>query len=200
MKDKACNIVEKATVLFMQYGLHVVSMDEIAFYAGISKKTLYENFQSKEMLVNTIVQQTILKISKFIRICADISPNAIKEMENISSYTLDLPGMLTPAFMRDLGKYFPEAYLQLRIFRINSVMPYIQTCLQRGIEEEVFRQDIDKTNIVWLYCWQLQNVLEGESFLPDIRRIIADINDLFLHGILNAKGMKLLNLNKTKKT
>jgi AcrR family transcriptional regulator len=194
MKDKANNIVEKATKLFIQNGLRSVSMDEIALYSGISKNTLYENFQSKEVLVNTIVQQIILKISKFIRLCADISPNAITELENISSYAIDLPEILTPAFMRDLRKYYPEAYVQLRIFRNNSIMPFIQACLQRGIEEEIFRPDIDKINMVWLYCWQLQNALEGESFLPDVKKVITDINDLFLHGVLNAKGFKLLSM------
>ena len=59
MKDKTNNIVEKATTLFMQNGLHSVSMDDIASYSGISKKTLYETFQSKEMMVKTIVQKLI---------------------------------------------------------------------------------------------------------------------------------------------
>jgi AcrR family transcriptional regulator len=200
MKDKACNIVDKATRLFIQSGLHSVSMDEIALYSGVSKNTLYKNFQSKELLVNTIVQQIILKISKFIRLCADISPNAITEMENISSYAIDLPEILTPAFMRDLKKYYPEAYVQLRIFRNNSIMPFIQACLQRGIEEGVFRPDIDKASMVWLYCWQLQNALEGESFLPDVKKVIIDINDLFLHGVLNAKGFKLLSMKGQKES
>ena len=196
MKDKANNIMEKATTLFIQNGLHPVSMDEIALYSGISKKTLYENFQSKEMLVNTIVQQITSNTSKYIRVGTDISPNAITEMVNFSSYILDLPEILTPAFFRDLKKYYPEAHLQLRLFRINSVQPFIQRCLQRGIAEEVFRPDIDKTNVAWLYCWQLQNVLEGDTFLPDLKKVISGINDLFLHSILNSKGLKLLNMNK----
>lgn len=196
MKDKANNIVEKATTLFMQYGLQRVSMDEIALFSGISKKTLYENFQGKEMLVNTIVQQIISKISKYIRVCTGISPNAITEMANFSFFIIDLPEILTPAFIRDLKKYYPETHLQLRLFRINLIIPFIQRCLQRGMEEEVFRADIDKANVAWLYCWQLQNVLEGDTFLPDPKKVIAGINDLFLHSILNSKGLKLLNMNK----
>ena len=196
MKDKMNHIVEKATLLFIQNGLHSVSMDEVALYTGISKKTLYENFQSKEMLVNTIVQQMISKMSKYVRVCADMSPDAVTEMKNFSSYILELPEILTPAFMRDLKKYYPESHLQLKLFRINSIIPFIQRCLQRGIEEGVFRADIDKANVAWLYCWQLQNVLETDNFLPDPRKVISGINDLFLYSILNSKGQKLLNTNK----
>lgn len=79
-------------------------------------------------------------------------------------------------------------------------MPFIQACLQRGIEEGVFRPDIDKASMVWLYCWQLQNALEGESFLPDVKKVIIDINDLFLHGVLNAKGFKLLSMKGQKES
>lgn len=196
MKNKTNDIIEKAKTLFVQNGLHSVSMDDIASYCGISKKTLYEKFQSKEMLINTIVQQIISRASKYIRVCTAISPNAITEMRNFSSYIVELPETLTPAFIRDLKRYYPETHLQLRLFRINSIIPFIQHCLQRGIEEAIFRLDIDKTNVAWLYCWQLQNVFEGDTFLPDQKKVISDINDLLLHGIVNSKGLKLLTINK----
>lgn len=200
MKDKTNNIVEKATKLFIQSGPHAVSMDEIALYAGISKKTLYEIFQSKEMLINTVVQQINGKIRKFIRVCTDISPNAITEMANFSSYIIDLPDILTAPFIRDLKKYYPETHLELHLFRINWIIPFIQRCIQRGIEEDVFRPELDKSNLAWLYCWQLQNVIDGDSFLPDPKKIIAGINDLFMHSVLSSRGSKLLKMNKHNET
>jgi len=196
MKDKTNNIVEKATTLFMQNGLHSVSMDDIASDSGISKKTLYGNFESKEMMVKTIVQKLILKTSKYIRLCPDISPNAVKELENFSEHIHDVLEILTPKFIRDLKKYYPKAYAQLIVFRDNSIIPYIERCLKRGITEEIFRPDINKRNIGWLYCWQIQNVLEGDTSQADVNRIIKNINDLFLHGILNSKGQKMLSMNK----
>ena len=163
MRDKTNNIVEKAGILFMQNGLHSVSMEDIASYSGISKKTLYENFKSKEMLIKTIAQRLIAKTSKFIRLCPDISPNAVKEMENFSEHILGVLEILTRKLIRDLKKYYPEVYTQLIVFRDNSIIPYIERCLKRGITEENFRPDIDIRNTGWLYCWQIQNVLEGET-------------------------------------
>ena len=126
MKDRTNNIVEKATTLFMQNGLHSVSMDDIASYSGISKKTLYGNFQSKEMLVESIVQKLILKKGKYIRLCPDISPNAVREIENFSEHILDVLEILTPKFISDLRKYYSEAYAQLIVFRKNSIIPYLE--------------------------------------------------------------------------
>ena len=196
MKNKTKNIVEQATTLFTQHGLHSVSMDDIASYSGISKKTLYVNFQSKAMLVNTIVQKLIAKTSKYIGLCPDISPNAIKEMENFSEHVLGVVGILTPKFIRDSKKYYPEAYSRLTVFRDQSIIPYLERCLRRGINEEIFRPEIDKPNVGWLYCWQIQNVLEGPASHADVTRFVRNNNDLFLHAILNSKGIKLISMHK----
>lgn len=193
MTDRTKNILEKATTLFIQNGLHSVSMDDIASYLGISKKTLYGNFGNKEMIVNTIVQKLISKTGKYIRLCPDISPNAVKEIENFSEHILGVLEIVTPKFIRDLKKYYPEAYTRLIVFRDNSIIPYLERCLQRGITEEVLRPDIAKRNIGWLYCWQIQNVLEGDISHADVNKIVENVNDLFLHSILNSKGLKLLN-------
>ena len=180
----------------MQNGLHSISMEDIASYSGISKKTLYGNFQSKEMMVKMIVQKLISKTSKYIRLCPDISPNAIKEIENFSEHILAVLEILTRKFIRDLKKYYPEAYTQLVFFRDNSIIPYIERCLRRGITEEIFRPDINIRNTGWLYCWQIQNVLESNTSHADANNIIENANDLFLHGMLNSKGLKLLKMNK----
>jgi len=196
MRDKKNDIVEKAKTLFVQNGLHSVSMDDIASYSGISKKTLYENFQSKEMMVKMILQGLISKASKYIRLSPDISPNAIKEIENFSEHIVGALEVFTPKFIRDLKKYYPGAYKQLIVFRDNLIIPFIERCLKRGIAEEIFRPDIDIRNTGWLYCWQIQNLLEGDTSIADISKIIENSNDLFLHGILNSKGLKLLKMNK----
>ncbi|HET7002154.1 MAG TPA: TetR/AcrR family transcriptional regulator [Puia sp.] len=193
MKKSTNNIVEKATTLFMQNGLHSVSMDDIASCSGISKKTLYMNFESKEMMVKMIIQKLILKTSKYMRLCPDISPNAVKELENFSKHILHVLKVLTPIFIRDLKKYFPVVYNQLIVFRDHSLVPYLERCLNRGITEDIFRYAITKRNTGWLYCWQIQNVLEGDTSYADVNNIIENINDLFLHGVLNARGLKLLN-------
>jgi AcrR family transcriptional regulator len=196
MKDKVNNIIEKATTVFMQNGLHSVSMNDIASNCGISKETLYEHFQSKEMMVKTIVQKLILKTSKYIRVCPDISPNAVKEIENFSEHILGALEILTREFIRDVKKYYPEAYTQLIVFKDNSIIPYLERCLNRGITEEIFRPEINIRDTGRFYCWQIQHALEGDTSNAAISKIIKNTNDLFLHGILNSKGLKLLSMNK----
>ncbi|WP_062153276.1 TetR/AcrR family transcriptional regulator [Beggiatoa leptomitoformis] len=51
-------IVDAAAALFLNKGYGNVSMDEIAAQAGVSKRTVYNHFPSKEVLFSEIVRTT----------------------------------------------------------------------------------------------------------------------------------------------
>jgi len=42
----------------------------------------------------------------------------VKEIENFSEHILNVLEILTPKFIRDLKKYYPEAYAQLIVSEI----------------------------------------------------------------------------------
>lgn len=48
-------ILERSTDIFFKFGLSKISMDELADQIGISKKTIYNNFGSKENLLEQII-------------------------------------------------------------------------------------------------------------------------------------------------
>jgi AcrR family transcriptional regulator len=48
---KAHTVVEAASELFYEHGIHAVGVEAIAERAGVTKKTLYDRFGSKERLV-----------------------------------------------------------------------------------------------------------------------------------------------------
>jgi AcrR family transcriptional regulator len=48
---KARSVLEAASELFYDNGIHAVGVDTIAAHAGVTKKTLYDRFGSKERLV-----------------------------------------------------------------------------------------------------------------------------------------------------
>lgn len=56
-------IVEAATIAFLQNGYDGTSMDEIAALAGVSKQTVYKHFADKERLFSEIVTATVDEIA-----------------------------------------------------------------------------------------------------------------------------------------
>ena len=60
------NIASAASSLFMEKGIRLVSMDDIAKAAGYSKATLYVYFENKEEIVSYIVLNSMKKLYNYI--------------------------------------------------------------------------------------------------------------------------------------
>lgn len=59
-------IIEAARKLFHKFGFKKVSMDEIANEAGVTKKTIYMYFNSKEELLKYFIQEELLNMKKIV--------------------------------------------------------------------------------------------------------------------------------------
>ena len=63
---KGEQILNAAKKLFTNYGFKKVSMDEIASEAGVTKKTVYTYFSSKEDLLKYFIQEEILNMKNIV--------------------------------------------------------------------------------------------------------------------------------------
>ena len=59
-------IIAAARRLFNRYGFKKVSMDEIAREAGVTKKTIYMYFSSKEELLKYFIQEEIINMKSIV--------------------------------------------------------------------------------------------------------------------------------------
>ena len=64
MKEE--QIIEVARELFHKFGFKKVSMDEIAKEAGVTKKTIYMYFSSKEELLKYFIQEEITNMEEIV--------------------------------------------------------------------------------------------------------------------------------------
>ncbi len=71
---KQQNIINSATILFLQHGFHAVSMDKIADKAPVSKATLYKYFNSKDDLLAAVINE----------LCADLWTTMSEDYQNCS--------------------------------------------------------------------------------------------------------------------
>ena len=65
-KVKREQVIEAARKLFHQFGFKKVSMEEIAKEAGVTKKTIYMYFASKEELLKYFIQEEITNMEKIV--------------------------------------------------------------------------------------------------------------------------------------
>ena len=143
MLNQRQHIVEQAFATFKQRGFKNVTMDDISRQVGISKKTLYELFKHKDDLVEAVVQYVIQDNTCQLQNTVAPTKNAIEHTIQIMMYLERFVGGMNPVCFIDLQRYYPVAYQLLTQHRSQFVEQSILQNLRQGIEEGLYRPDID---------------------------------------------------------
>lgn len=196
METKRREIVERSTQIFMRFGIKSVTMDDVARELGISKKTLYVYFNDKTQLVNAILE---LKLDADRCICTNVqteSENAIDALFKISRYVMEQIGNINPVVFFDLKKYHPEGWEIMKQHKWEFILDSIRSNIQRGIQEGIYRDDIQIEITARHYVASTDIIMGGEVFpWPEykISEVFLEIIRFFIRGMANEKGMKYLN-------
>src|ERR1700724_161546 len=89
-------ILEKATDLFMRYGIRSITMDEIAAQLGISKKTIYQFFTDKDAMVEAVVNEEINRNEEGCRGFSLTAENAVHEIFIAMDFTQEMLEAMNP--------------------------------------------------------------------------------------------------------
>jgi AcrR family transcriptional regulator len=195
-------ILTKAKELFFSYGLKSVSMDDLAKMAGVSKKTIYQFFTDKNELVSRIVDDLMACHHKLVHGCQCEAKDAVKEVLMQSNKPFNTWASVNQAFFFELEKSFPEAWTKLEQYKQKVLFPGITKNLERGIGENLYRQDIDVAFTADVRIQQLSSALQPATFTGrkmNGSQLLNELTIFYLHGITTEKGKGLLNkyLNKT---
>jgi len=201
--DPKERILVKSHELFNRYGIRSVSMDDIAAQLGMSKKTLYQYYTDKDELVNAVFD-IVLQSNKTQCIeCSKKGENAIHEVFLSFDMVEEMLANMNPSVLFDMEKYHPSAFKNFEDFRKGFLYKQIKNNLERGIKEELYREEID-TDVLSRY--RLHSVLL--SFNPDVFPsnktnlvyIEQQLLECFLYGLATPKGQKLIQKYKNQRT
>lgn len=197
-------IIEEADRLFCQYGFKSVTMDDIAKQLGMSKKTIYQHFSDKDELVNILILDKLSKQECTIDQSISAAPNAVVEiLSSIATMNDQLTNMNAKLFF-DLQKYHPKAWLIFKDFKEKKLKETIYKNLVRGVEQGLYREDINLEILTQLRLNQLDTIFNNHNH-DDLNKyslvqIMIEITEHFLHGICNLKGLAIISEYKQNKT
>lgn len=194
-------ILNAAVELFRPYGFKTITMDDIARKAGISKKTLYQHFANKNEVVTECVLWYKGKMHELCCTAMEESENAVEAMVRIMGMFDNVNRQMNPIAMLELERFFPEAYQKFREALIENDVEAIRENMERGIEEGLYRVDIDP-DFMAKYRMELSLIMFHNSLLVNERRDLQfvghQISEHFLYGIMTPKGEKLYQKYKEK--
>ena len=189
-------ILHKAKELFYSYGLKAISMDDIARSSGVSKKTVYQHFSCKDEILSAVVKNFISCHKQALEKCRKETSNAVEEVISISQLFVHTINHINQNFFYDLEKSFPEAWQLIAEYRKKFVVPAILRNLRDGMDQEIYRDDLD---IAFIADVRMQQVVS--AFTPRLfaetpvqgNKLMMQLSEFYLHGIASLKGKKMIN-------
>lgn len=185
--------------LFYRFGIKSVTMDDIAKHLSISKKTIYSFFEDKDQIVSTLCNKDLHdRECKFAQIARE-SKNAIDEILMLMKFMGEMFSGMNPNLFYDMQKYHPEAWKSFKTFKEEKILKMVVENLQKGMEQGLYRKDMDIRIIAKLRVEQVEmafnpNIFPSDKFKPV--QVQMQLLDHFMHGISTIKGHKLINKYK----
>lgn len=184
----------------MRYGIKSMTMDDIARHLGVSKKTLYLYVTDKNDLVEKVMLSIVNRERAITREMCDNNPNAIDMLFELTKDVSKKFGQIHPSINYDLQKYHPKAWGIFEEFRTVFVANCIEENITKGIEQGLYRSNLDPYVIARLYAVKMDMCMDGNVFPPDrynFKSIHLELMRYHIRGIASDKGMVYL-LEKVK--
>lgn len=187
-------ILDAARKAFVSHGFAGTTMDDLARELGMSKKTLYRSFASKEAIVDALVTLKIKAITDGIdRIMADPAAGFSARAQRVMNHVMTELSGVSPVFLRDLQRFLPHIFRRIENFRRVVVPELWGRLLREGRDEGLVRDDVDPTFAAELMLHAIQGLLNAESLdrlhlTPT--QAFAKTTSLLLGGLLTAAGRR----------
>ncbi len=192
-QDIRTRVKEAATDKFVKYGYRKVTTDEIAKEAGISKRTLYEHFLSKEDIAKSMVIDEMNCIKdKIESICNNPELNIIQKLISLYNIPRKISDRSNFELFKDFRNEIPEIIEIMNKYE-TVINRYVSDLFTKGQDEGFLRKDIDPILILRLARIFKDKMTENEfkalgNYSKD--EIMKTFHKLFIQGILSRKVLE----------
>lgn len=187
MKEK---IIAKASDLFLKLGFKSVTMDDIAGEMCISKKTIYKYFCNKEVLVEESTSMVHRQVHEIIDTIVAKNYNAIHENFEIREMFRDMFKNNTDTSpIYQLKKHYPEIYQNVLSKEIDQCTEYFRVNILKGIEENLYRADLNIDIYVKFYYTLIFHINETTVSEREAQEIELEALEYHTRAMATEKGI-----------
>lgn len=184
--------MEAARENFFSNGFSKITMEEFAHSMGMSKKTIYKFFESKDELVRAITREKIRSIHQQCECFrADDSVEFIDRIKATISYlTIEMQKM-KPQFYLDVQRTLPDLWKEVDNFRNDKVLNDFGLMVKQGVDLGIFRRDVNVQVFVQMYAAALRAVINPENLLNlpvTLHQAYQDAVTVFFEGMMTDEG------------
>jgi AcrR family transcriptional regulator len=155
-------VLEHARDEFLSRGFSKVTLDEIASDLGISKKTLYKFYPSKEELLRASLHAMMRSAGwELERISSSDKPFAEKLVEAMATM-----GRYISRFRReglaDVQRYAPSIWKELDKYREEQIVSKLIAMIIQARKENIFRPEVNEQVLIRMLVSSVQGVINPQ--------------------------------------
>lgn len=157
-------IVRRAREHFFAHGFRGVTMDDLAQELGMSKKTLYAHFPSKNALLEAVI------FDKFNAIDRDLNQITSVEGSDFAGKLQQLLGCMArqleeiqPPFVRDMRREAPEMFRRVEALRRQHIQRHFGKLFNEGRRSGLIRKDIPASVIIEVLLAAMQGIMNPQK-------------------------------------
>lgn len=193
MNEKKEYILKNVGKLYLRYGIKSVTMDDVARELGLSKKTLYEFFTDKEKLVDEAINYHMKNPVVDFDCCGEM--NAIEKFFLYREHGLKMLKLYNNNIDFDLKRMYPRINKKLQEFKTKKIYEQNYKIIEQGINEGLFRNDIDIDVVSRLQVGRILYTLNTDNGIFREEEIHSEklfdvIMNYHLHAICTEKGLE----------
>jgi AcrR family transcriptional regulator len=184
-------IIEAGRERFFAMGFSKVTMDELVGEIGISKKTMYKHFPSKDELVDAITDWQMIHVASQVKEIVNSPIGFIERIHNLWSFIGEMYSRISKQYRDDMRRFRPDLWKRIEEFRREHLIENATKLIDEGRRLGIFRQDVNKEILVLIYVSAVQAVLHPEILAHhsfSAQEAFEAIIRVMFDGILTDKG------------
>ena len=184
-------IIDVAGEEFRKHGIRSVRMDDLSSLLGISKRTLYEEFEDKEAVLTAVFDHQIRKMEAVYAKNREESANVLELVLRMFRISLTEYAQTNPKYFDDMQRYpkFKECFEEGKIKHMQNMKVF----LTQGMEQGIIRSDLNVELFV-----KVQQLIE-EKGLKELKELYGMYETfkttvlVALRGISTEKGIQMID-------
>ena len=185
-------IIEQIEEKLFREGFYKTTMDDMASELGMSKKTIYKFFPSKEDLIRAISRHFMNKMRKTIIAALNTDKNAIEKLGELIKILVTAFQKVSSERLEEMRKHFPALWNEIDKFRTKMMFENITKVIDQGKSEGLFL-DYPTVIIMSVLVGSIRYVVNPDFIANNSFSFIEAAQYTFkiiIGGILTEKGKK----------
>ncbi|NLK52384.1 MAG: TetR/AcrR family transcriptional regulator [Syntrophomonadaceae bacterium] len=127
--------------LVQNRGLHNLTMDKLAAHAGLSKRTIYRHFKSKEEIIEASLELFLADTIEHLDQILVKEKNPTQIISNLFPYIYQQGQfLLNKEGLNDLRQHYPQLWRKIKTIREERIKTLTALLIEKSDENAVVRQ------------------------------------------------------------